>query len=238
MSDKPFKFKQFHVLQNHCAMKVGTDAVLLGCWTNIQPHLHSVLDIGAGTGILALMLAQRCDAPQVDALEIDNKAYEQCVTNFENSPWNNRLFCYHASLQEYTAEIDEKYDLIIANPPFHSEEYKSKEVQRDLARSADALPFRHLVESVSVLLSEQGRFSVVIPFSQEKDFIVLATKERLFPAQILRVQGSPSSKIVRSLIEFSFVKTEVIIEKLIIETSRHQYTQEYIDLTKDFYLKM
>ena len=236
--NKPFKFKQFTVNQNKCAMKIGTDAVLLGAWTSVNQQLFSILDIGAGSGIIALMLAQRSNAQLIDAIEIEDDAYEQCTDNFENSSWNDRMFCYHASLKEFAEEIDDKYDLIVSNPPFYSDDFKSKNEQRDLARFQDALPFEHLLESVFKLLSEIGIFSVIIPFKEEETFIDLASKASLFPNRILRVKGNSSSEIKRSLIEFSFAKNEIKIDELIIETERHQYTQDYINLTKDYYLKM
>ena len=235
---KQFKFKQFAINQDRCAMKIGTDSVLLGAWTDVDAHPYSILDIGAGTGVLALMLAQRSGAQLIDAIEIDDDAYEQCVDNFETSPWGDRLFCYHAALEEFVDEIDDKYDLIISNPPFYIDTYKSNSKQRDLARFTDAMPFRQLIESVSKLLSENGRFSVIVPISEEKEIIVLASKEHLFPNRILRVKGATHSEIKRSLLEFSFQETSIIPKELIIETARHQYTDDYIELTKDFYLKM
>ena len=245
MSQKPFIFKEFEVAQNQCAMKIGTDAVLLGAWTTIMKQPFSILDIGSGTGVLALMLAQRSQAELIDAIEMDDKAYEQCVSNFENSPWSDRLFCYHASLDEFVDEIEDKYDLIISNPPFYSEGYKTKNTQRDTARFSDALPFEHLVESVSKLLSEDGVFSIVIPFKEESKLRLLASEVNLYVNRILHVKGSPTSEIKRSLLEFSFPtmlagrqESETIINELIIETTRHQYTEDYINLTKDFYLKM
>ena len=235
---KPFKFKKFTIHQDKCAMKVGTDAVLLGAWAPLDNKSNSILDIGSGTGIISLMLAQRSDAEIIDAIEIDDNAYEQCVENFEQSPWNDCLFCYHASLLEFTEEIDETYDLIVSNPPFYSADYKSKNLQRDLARYSDALPFEHLVECVSKLLSKDGIFTVIIPFKEEEVFINLATRFNLLPKTILHVKGTPSSEIKRSLISFSFYKYNVEIDELIIELERHNYTEDYINLTKDFYLKM
>ena len=238
MSSMSFQFKQFTVNQDKCAMKIGTDSVLLGAWTSLANNPESVLDIGSGTGVLSLMLAQRSLAKLIDAVEIDDNAYEQCVENFENSIWSDRLFCYHASIQEVGEEIEEKYDLIVSNPPFYSEDYKSKNVQRDLAKFQDSLSFKQLISSSSNLLSDNGKLSVIIPFKEEKSFIELASKSNLFPNRILNVKGNPRSKIVRSLIELSFIHSEIKKEDITIETSRHKYTQEYINLTKDFYLKM
>lgn len=220
-------------------MKIGTDGVLLGAWTPIENHPYSILDIGTGTGILSLMLAQRSSAEQIDAIEIDEHAYEQCVENFESSPWSDRLFCFHAGLDEFVEEPEDEYDLIISNPPFYSEDYKTESEQRDLARFQDALPFEDLIEAASLLLSENGVFSVIIPFKEEEKFIALAKTFNLFPFKITRVKGTPTTEIKRSLLAFSFSeKTNFPIDELIIETSRHQYTEDYITLTKDFYLKM
>lgn len=234
-----FKFKQFSVEQDRCAMKIGTDGVLLGAWTPIPENTFSVLDIGAGTGIIALMIAQRSFAEQIDALEIDEEAYEQAVDNFENSPWSDRLFCFHAGLDEFVEEPEDEYDLIVSNPPFYTEDYKTESEQRDLARFADAMPFEELIEAAALLLSENGIFSVIIPYKEEEKFIALAKEFDLFPIKITRVKGTPTTEIKRSLLAFSRNESENFpVDELIIETSRHIYTEEYIALTRDFYLKM
>lgn len=233
-----FQFKQFTVEQDKCAMKIGTDGVLLGAWTPISKNPFSILDIGSGTGVISLMLAQRSYSEIIDAIEIDENAYEQCVSNFENSPWSDRLFCYHASLLEFAEEIDDTYDLIVSNPPFYSEAYKTNDTQRNLARFTDALPFKHLIVSAAKLLATDGLFSVIIPFSEESNFIALAEQEKLYPNTILHVRGTTKSPIKRSLITFSHKATSIQKSELQIETERHNYTQEYINLTKDFYLKM
>jgi tRNA1Val (adenine37-N6)-methyltransferase len=220
-------------------MKIGTDGVLLGAWTPIENNPFSILDIGAGTGIIALMLAQRSNAEQIDALEIDEEAYEQSVDNFENSPWSDRLFCFHAGLDEFVEEPEDEYDLIVSNPPFYTDDYKSDNEQRDLARFADAMPFEDLIEAADLLLSENGIFAVIIPYKEEQNFLALAKDYELYPLKITRVKGTPTTEIKRSLLAFS--RNENVnfpIDELIIETSRHQYTSEYIELTKDFYLKM
>ena len=233
-----FQFKQFSIQQDRCAMKIGTDAVLLGAWCPIENHPYSVLDIGAGTGILALMLAQRCSAEQIDAIEIDEEAFEQCVENFESSPWSSRLFCFHAGLNEIMDEPEDEYDIIISNPPFYAEDYKTDNEQRDLARFQDALPFKDLVEAANLLLSENGILSVIIPFKEEAKFIALARDFELYPFKITRVKGTPITDIKRCLLAFSRNKNEIAFNELIIETARHQYTDDFIALTKDFYLKM
>lgn len=219
-------------------MKIGTDGVLLGAWTPLENSPYSILDIGTGTGIIALMLAQRSHAEQIDAMEIDDEAYEQAVDNFENSPWGDRLFCYHAGLDEFMEEPEDEYDLIVSNPPFYTENYTSGDEQRDKARFAESLPFEDLIEAAALLLSDNGVFSVIIPFKEEDKFVAIAKELDLFPFKITRVKGTPTTDIKRSMIAFSRNENEVATNELIIETARHQYTPEYIALTKDFYLKM
>ncbi len=234
-----FQFKQFTIHQDKTAMKVGTDGVLLGAWAPIEGHPNAILDIGTGTGLIALMLAQKTSALQIDALEIDEDAYEQAVDNFENSPWSDRLFCFHAGLDEFLDEPEDEYDLIISNPPFYSEDYKTENEQRDLARFQDAMPFEDLVEAADLLLSENGIFAVILPFKEEAKFIALAHQWDLFPVKITRVKGTPTTEIKRSLLAFSRNGiADVRTDELVIETERHAYTSDYIQLTKDFYLKM
>ncbi len=234
-----FQFKQFSIQQDRCAMKVGTDSVLLGAWCPIDNHPFSVLDIGAGTGILSLMIAQRSNAEQIDALEIDEDAYEQCVENFENSPWGDRLFCFHAGLDEFIEEPEDEYDLIISNPPFYTEDFKTENSQRDLARFQDAMPFEELIEAADLLLSENGIFAVIIPYKEEEKFIDLCAEVELYPVKVTRVKGTPNTEIKRSLLAFKRYELPVLeAEELVIEINRHEYTDAYIELTKDFYLKM
>ncbi len=235
---KPFKFKEFTIYQDQCAMKIGTDGVLLGAWTSLDRQPESILDIGAGTGIIALQLAQRSSAETIDAIELDDASYEQCVANFEASPWADRLFCYHAGFDEFVDEMDDKYDLIVSNPPFYAEEVASGNEARDRARQNSSLPFDELVQGVSQFLTDNGTFSVIIPFKEEDNVNGLAEGVGLFPNRITRVKGNPETDFKRSLMEFSFHNSKPYIDSLVIEESRHQYTKEYIDLTKAFYLKM
>ena len=237
---EPFKFKQFSILQDRCAMKIGTDGVLLGAWTSLVHHPFSILDIGTGTGVIALMLAQRSDAELIDALEIDEDAYEQAVENFENSEWGDRLFCYHAAFDEFVEEMqdEDKYDLIVSNPPFYSADFSSGNLQRDQARFAGALPFEELLKGVAILLSKEGKFSVILPKKEEADFLKMAKTEGFFPQRITYVKGNRDSEVKRVLLELGFSEVDVIPDELVIENSRHDYTPEYIELVKDFYLKM
>lgn len=214
MSNKPFQFKEFTIQQDKTAMKVGTDGVLLGAWVEINSEVFSVLDIGAGTGLIALMLAQKSNAEVIDAIELNDDAYEQTVENFESSGWGDRLFCYHASLQEYADEIEDKYDLIVSNPPFYNSTYKELSEERAMARHTESLTYDELLDATSKLLSEIGSCAFIIPFSEEENFIELAKQHKLFPNRITRVKGTENSPIKRSLLQFSFTETPIEINEL------------------------
>ena len=241
MSKKPFQFKEFTIHQDKTSMKVGTDAVLLGAWISLKNFPDKILDIGSGTGIISLMLAQRSDAQTIDAVEIEENAYEQTVENFEQSDWADRLYCYHCSFQEFADEMaleEEKYDLIVSNPPFYNDDYETENVSRNKARFTSALSFEELLNGVSKILELEGNFSVIIPFKEEENFIDIANKNGLYLNDVCRVQGNPTSELKRSLLSFSFHKSNLKESNLTIETDRHKYTDEYINLTKEFYLKM
>jgi len=238
---KPFKFKDFTIYQDKTAMKVGTDGVLLGAWCAVDTYPDTILDIGSGTGIVSLMLAQRSDAMTIDAVEVDENAYEQTVANFEESDWGDRLYCYNSSFQEFANEIAEEqetYDLIVSNPPFYTDDFETENEARNKARFTSSLSFDELIIGVSKILSENGSFVVIIPFKEEENFINLTKTKNLFLNKVCHVQGSITSAIKRSLLTFSFHQTAIKKEHLIIEIKRHKYTEDYINLTKDFYLKM
>lgn len=223
-------------------MKVGTDGVLLGAWSPTDHNPQTILDIGSGTGLIALMLAQRTNAHQIDAVELDDDAYEQSVNNFENSSWSDRLFCYHAGIEEFAEEMknEETYELIVSNPPFYSENYTTGNEKRNKARFTSSMPFKELIESAATLLCEhKGIFAVILPFKEENNFIKIADTFSLYPYKITRVKGTPESELKRSLIAFKKQKADNIsLDKLIIEIKRHQYTPDYIALTRDFYLNL
>jgi len=229
-----FQFKQFSITQQHTAMKVGTDGVLLGAWSDALEG--NVLDIGTGTGLIALMLAQRSKTALIDAIELDKVASEQAQENFKSSKWNNRLTVIHSTIQSY--QPNKKYDLIISNPPYFINSTKAPNNIRNAARHTDQLSFNDLIYSVKRLLADTGVFSLVLPVEEATLFINSAEKENLFLNRKCLVKPNPTKPVKRILMEFSFIKKDIVLEELTIETKkRHEYTEEYISLTKDFYLK-
>lgn len=221
-------------------MKIGTDAVLLGAWVSLAHAPQSVLDVGTGTGIIALMLAQRSSAQLIDAVEIEENAFEQAVENFERSDWGDRLYCYHASFEEFAREMkdEESYDLIVTNPPFYTDQFSTGNPYRDQARFSDSLPLAQLLKGSTDLLSESGKLNLIIPFKEENSLLSLAKSHGLHPHRLTRVKGDLNSEVKRTLCELGFESKTCITDELVIETSRHHYTPEYIDLVRNFYLKM
>jgi len=234
-----FKFKEFQVKQEQSAMKIGTDGVLLGSWVALT-EVYSILDVGTGTGLIALMMAQRSDAELIDALEIEDGAYEEAVFNFENSPWGDRLFCYHADFQEFVSEIDEPYDLIISNPPFYTSSNPSEDRARFLAREEASLPFYQLLSGSYQLLNEQGVLALILPADVDDRIQKIAGAIGLKLKRKCLIRGNEKAEVKR--IMYEFVKTnkvlETIHESLIIEIDRHYYTDGYKNLVKDFYLDL
>lgn len=236
MKSKPFGFKQFDVYQDKTAMKIGTDGVLLGAYANLDKG-NVILDIGAGTGLISLMLAQRFSEAKIEAVEIDEDAFYQAKTNFIDSKFNDRLTIVQSAIQDFNP--NKKYDLIVSNPPFFIINDRVEVDSRKIARQQESLSFTELLEKTANLLDIKGSASFIIPFDLESNFIVIAKEFKLYPSKILHVRGNKEALIKRSIIEFSFDQVDSIMYKeLIIEIERHQYTADYIALTKDFYLKM
>jgi len=228
-----FKFKEFSIIQEKSAMKVGTDGVLLGCWVSCE-KVNNILDIGCGTGLIVLMLGQRNLNSNVTGIEIDEIASQEAQENISNSDWEERIEIKHTSLQQFANQL--KFDLIVSNPPFFPQN-KSKQ-SRDIARHTNTLSFEELIGNAAELLAEKGIFSVVIPKNSEEYFCKIAAVHNLYCNRVCYIKGNETSQVKRVMMEFSFIKTAVLTEHLTIETSRHNYTDKYIQLCKDFYLKM
>ncbi|HKJ07388.1 MAG TPA: methyltransferase, partial [Flavobacteriaceae bacterium] len=187
---------------------------------------------------IGLMMAQRSSAETIDAVEVEDTAYIQCVDNFEQCDWGNRLFCYHASFQEFANEMDEKYDLIISNPPFYNTTNLSSSKNKSIAKHTQQLNFEELLNGVDKLLSHQGNCAFIIPYAEEEYFLKLAANLKLYPKKITHVKGHKNAPYKRSLLQLSYINKQPIINDLIIEIERHVYTNEYKSLVKDFYLNM
>lgn len=230
-----FQFKQFTIVQEHSAMKVGIDGVLIGAWADVS-EARSILDIGAGTGLIAIMMAQRSDAA-ITAVEIDKPAADEAGFNIAQSPWKDRIKLYPISFQEFAASTHEKFDLIVSNPPFFENSSRPGDSRRKNARHTDELSFENLIDGSLQVLSRNGKIALILPAGKAKRFIDLANENGLFLNRSLQIAPKPEKPPHRFMLEFS--KTEKMPEtgELIIEeTVHHDFTKEYIALTKDFYL--
>lgn len=234
MSHSYFQFKQFTVWHDKCAMKVGTDGVLLGAWASVKAA-GCVLDIGTGTGLVALMLAQRSEA-SIIALEMDEKAAEQAQENIARSPWPDRIQVLQQNFNYYSPNY--KFDAIVSNPPYFIGSLKCPEEQRSSARHDSHLTYEALLKGVSALLSEDGIFTLIIPADVVDHIKDIAYTYSLYPYRQLNIITKPGGAPKRALISFTFTQQECRTEQLLTEISRHQYSEEYIALTKEFYQKM
>ena len=234
MPDPYFKFKRFTIYHDKCAMKVGTDGVLLGAWTDVN-NSKKILDIGTGSGLIALMLAQRCEA-SITAIDIDMEAVEQAQTNIEATEWKDRMEVLHTDLCKFTPQY--LFDTIVSNPPYFIDSLKCDDIQRNTARHNDTLTSDELFKNVSRLLSSEGEFSLIIPFDQTESAISIAEKYGLYPRRHTQVITRPGLFPKRSLLAFGKHPSTYTTQDLVIELERHVYSEEYIALTKEIYLKM
>jgi tRNA1Val (adenine37-N6)-methyltransferase len=236
---QPFRFKQFQIHQDKTTMKVGTDGVLLGAWVAVS-EAKIILDIGTGTGLIALMVAQRNQSATVEAVEIDEVSYEQAKQNFEESIWSERLKIHHYSIQDFSKIATKQYDLIISNPPYFISGTKSTNDDKNQVRHTDSLSFEDLIESVDILLKDSGKFCVVLPYAEGLIFEALAKAKKLFCTKKMNVKGRDFKPTERLLMQFEKTEKPIDESHLIIQNSskRHDYTVNYIELTKAFYLLM
>ena len=228
-----FKFKKFSIIQTKSAMKVGTDGVLLGSWVNCL-NAKKILDIGAGTGLISLMLAQRNNECNITAVEIDKETSEEANININNSKWRDRISIINISINNFATS--KKFDFIVSNPPYFPANCSKN--KRAIARHTNLLSFQDLIRTTVKLLSSKGMFSVILPKIAEATFCKIANANKLFLIRICQVKGQKNSDVKRVLLEFSFEKSSLYSESLVIEESRHIYTNKYIDLCQDFYLNM
>jgi tRNA1Val (adenine37-N6)-methyltransferase len=230
-----FKFKQFTIFQDRCAMKVGTDGVLLGAW--VQPgKAERILDAGTGTGLLALMLAQKCKA-LVDAVEIDPIAAFQAEENVALSPWKERIQVFPVALQEFVKTINQSYQLVVSNPPYFARSFKPAHESRTLARHNETMSFETLLIHSETLLSQDGKLALVLPFAEGEKCLAEAMGYGLHCCRKLVVYPKPEIAPIRMLLELSHEAVRCQEAELVIETgSRHAWSDAYKTLTRDYYL--
>ncbi|MAC95670.1 MAG: tRNA (adenine-N(6)-)-methyltransferase [Flavobacteriales bacterium] len=228
---KPFRFKQFEIYQEQTAMKVGTDGVLLGAWTKVG-SAKTILDVGCGTGLLSLMLAQKSNA-RITAVEIDQNAFEEAKLNISISPWSNQIELIYTDFEQF--DTKSKFDLIICNPPFFKG--KAEQSSRSTARQNTFLPFDLLILKSAELLTENGVLSLIVPFEHQSEILKLAESTQLYVNEIVHVKGNKGAPIKRTLLRLSKELKEKIPQKTItIEVERNQFTDEYIELLKPYLL--
>ena len=237
MSNEYFKFKQFTVFHDHCAMKVGTDGVLLGSWAEGG---RKILDIGTGTGLIALMLSQRFNDSYIDAIEIDSDAVNQAKSNVDSTCFGKRINIFHSSIQDYADECTEqniKYDCIVSNPPFFTEDTECPEAKRHAARHTDSLTYSELFECAAKLLDTKGLFSIIVPYEAKEKILFEACMANLFVKNICYVKTTPRKKIRRIMYTFSNVRDENVCEKeCCLMNADGSKSEWYKNLTDDFYL--
>lgn len=240
MPNPYFQFKQFTIWHDKCAMKVGTDGVLLGAWASCG-QAHSILDIGCGSGVVTLMLAQRSQAV-IDAIDIEENAVIQTRENAGRTPWADRIRSFHSALQTFMLPADRipGYDLIVSNPPYFIDSQKCPDTKRNTARHTDSLSVYDLLLGSRRLLSPNGHIVLILPFDQRERLLHTARELSFSLCRELWVCPVPGATPKRLLADFSLNPADqpATSQTLTIEIARHQYTEEYIALTRDFYLKM
>ena len=238
MSNPYFQFKQFTVWHNRCAMKVGTDGVLLGAWAEVK-NAYKILDIGTGSGLIALMAAQRTTEAQIDAIDIDETAVAQARENVLASPWKERINLFHSFLQTYAIQCTTRYDAIISNPPYFQKSLTSPDHKRTLARHNDTLSSVSLLENSRKLLSDYGILHLILPVEEGEELILQAKQLSLFCVRKTSVHPRADKPAKRLLISLQRHYSPCLETSFAIETTeRHVYTDEYIRMTDAFYINM
>lgn len=226
---KPFRFQQFEIKQSKSVFRVGTDGVLLGAMCNVQAN--KVLEVGTGTGLIALMIAQRNASADILAIDINAEAVRLSSENFENSPFSSRIKAINTDFKAFPSS--EKYDLVVSNPPYFDENTSEKDV---LARQRVELDFCDLIRKTSEILAENGCFSVIIPADFGTDFIELCKENQLYLMRKINIKGIAQGKVKRLILEFSFQNSSYSEKDFVVEKSPRHYSDEYLELTKDFHI--
>ncbi len=238
MSGDSFQFKQFAVSHSRCGMKVGTDGVLLGAWANVQ-NAQTVLDIGTGCGLIALMVAQRNSRAQITAIDINAQAACEAQENVDKSIFANRIKVEHQSLQDFSANCQQPFDAIITNPPFFTNGLLSPSAARAHARHSLSMPDEQIFAAAKRLLTPNGKLSLIYPVDAQASLVEVAAQYGLFPSRITTIFPTPGSAPKRVLMEFSLLNPfQIAKDELVIEIERHIYSDTYQALVHDFYLNM
>ena len=231
-----FQFKKFGLNDSKCAMKIGTDGVLLGAWASVEGN-QNILDIGSGSGLISLMMAQRSNA-NICGIEIDEDAAKQSIENIKCSPWSNRITIINSDFIDWaiTNNVVPKYDHIISNPPFFDNGPIAPNTSRALARHCKSLDYNQLLNRSKELLTDDGKISVISPIERENDIIFYSTIEHFFISRVTYVYSKEGGKATRSLWEFSKTKCSTQYSSIAIRNCNNNYSQDYINLTNEFYL--
>lgn len=236
MPNSSFRFKQFSVKQSASAMKVGTDGVLVGAWAE-SDNVTEILDIGSGTGLISLMLSQRFPKSAIKGVELDKDAYSESVENVLQSKWADRIQIINGSIQEFAEMQTVLFGLIVSNPPFYQTQYRPVIESRSTARHNDTLPFTDLLESAKRMLADDGRFCVILPADSQSEIEQLCAKMDLCIAKKCNILPTPHKPAKRLMYSIAKQQISTVSETIVVEShGRHQYSEEYKNLTKDFYL--
>ncbi|HET9058186.1 MAG TPA: methyltransferase [Chitinophagaceae bacterium] len=238
MANSYFQFKQFIIHQDQCVLKVGTDACLLGAFaanylSKTPNNVNSILDIGSGSGLLMLMLAQKFNA-QIDGIEIDKSSYEQAEQNIKNSPWKERLNLFNADANAFS--FPHKYDFIITNPPFFEGDLKSFSSKKNIAKHDAGLTLYQLLTIVEASLLPEGNLAILLPTHRANNFLYHAGEKKLYPSYRLEIKQTPRHKAFRSIIVLSRIQTVAVQEELVIKETEMAYSPGFVSLLKDYYL--
>ena len=227
---KPFRFQKFDIIQHENVFRVGTDGVLLGALCQVE-NAQKILEVGTGTGLISLMLAQRNANAEITALDLNEDAVKLAQENFKNSPFSKRLQFFHQDFKIF--ESQKEYDFVVCNPPFFEENNSAKDI---LARQQVELTFRNLIEKASKILSSEGIFSVIIPSESVQEFENLAEDFDLYLVRKVNIFGIENGVLKRNVLEFSKKKSALETLDFTIEKSPRKYSDQYLELTKEFHV--